>query len=62
MAGATELTTGTGAIRIDRVDGSATIKSSNGDTWVGEVVGDVQVKAANGRITAERSSGAHPNW
>ena len=36
------------ASRIGSVDGTAVVKNSNGDTWIGEVTGDVRVNAANG--------------
>ena len=42
-----------GAIRIGRVDGSATIKNSNGDTWIGEVTGEARLTAANGAISVD---------
>ena len=42
--------TGTGAVRIGSVDGPPTVKNSNGDTEIGEVAGDVRVRAANGAI------------
>ena len=58
ITGVTELTTGTGAVRVDRIGGSATIKNSNGDTSIGEIVGDLQVKAANGKIGVDRAGGA----
>jgi DUF4097 and DUF4098 domain-containing protein YvlB len=57
-AGDAELTTGSGALRIDRVDGSAVVKNSNGDTWIGSVTGDLQVNAANGRISVDRARAA----
>jgi len=47
-----------GAVEIGSVEGAAVIKNSNGDTWIGEVTGDVRVKAANGRITIDRARGA----
>jgi DUF4097 and DUF4098 domain-containing protein YvlB len=58
VAGTTELTTGTGAVRVDRIAGSATIKNGNGDTWVGEVVGDLRVKVANGKIAVDQARSA----
>ena len=36
--------------------GPATIRNSNGGTWLGEVSGDVDVRAANGRISVERAA------
>jgi hypothetical protein len=54
-AGDAEITTGSGAVRVDRVDGSAVVKNANGDTWIGEVTGDLRVNAANGRIAVEQA-------
>jgi DUF4097 and DUF4098 domain-containing protein YvlB len=34
------------------------VKNTNGDTWIGDVTGDVRVKAANGRITIDRARAA----
>ena len=31
------------------------MKNSNGDTWLGEVAGDLRVNAGNGRIAVDRS-------
>ena len=56
--GDTELTTGSGSLRIDGIDGTAVVKNSNGDTWIGRVTGDVRVNAANGRISVDQASGA----
>jgi DUF4097 and DUF4098 domain-containing protein YvlB len=42
-----------GAIRIGRIDGTASIKNSNGDTWIGEVTGEARVHAANGAISVD---------
>ena len=53
--GDAELTTGSGSVRIDRIDGAAVVKNSNGDTWIGEVTGDLRVNAANGRISVDRA-------
>lgn len=51
VAGDAEISTGTGAVRVGRVDGAAVIKNSNGETRMGEVSGDLRVNAANGHIT-----------
>jgi hypothetical protein len=51
--GKTEIVTGTGAVRIGAVEGTAFVKNSNGDTWIGEVAGETRVNAANGRITID---------
>ncbi len=53
--GHTAVITGTGAVRIDRVDGTAVVKNSNGDTWIGEVTGDLRVASANGSISVDRA-------
>ena len=53
--GDAELSTGSGSVRIDRIDGAAVVKNSNGDTWIGEVTGNLQVNAANGRISVDRA-------
>ena len=49
-AGDLNASTGSGVVRIDTVDGSATIKNSNRETWIGHVAGDLRVNAANGDI------------
>jgi Putative adhesin len=54
--GDTELTTGSGSVRVDGIDGAAVVKNSNGDTWIGRVTGDLRVNAANGRISVDRAS------
>src|SRR5665648_1155141 len=43
-----ELRTGTGAVQARSIGGSAVVKNGNGDTWIGEVVGELRVSAANG--------------
>jgi DUF4097 and DUF4098 domain-containing protein YvlB len=54
--GDAELTTGSGSVRIDGIDGTAVVKNSNGDTWIGRVTGDLRVNAANGRISVDQAS------
>jgi putative adhesin len=56
--GDAELTTGSGSLQIDGIDGTAGVKNSNGDTWIGRVTGDLRVNAANGRISVDQASGA----
>jgi hypothetical protein len=56
--GDAELSTGSGSVRIDHIDGAAVVKNSNGDTWIGQVTGNLQVNAANGRISVDRASEA----
>jgi len=52
--GRAEITTASGALRIDSIDGGAVIKNSNGDTRIGDVTGDLRVNAANGTIAVDR--------
>jgi hypothetical protein len=56
--GDAEVTTGSGSLRIDGIDGAAVVKNSNGDTWIGRVTGDLRVNAANGRISVDQASAA----
>ena len=55
--GDAELTTGSGSLRVDGIDGTAVVKNSNGDTWIGRVTGDLRVNAANGRISVDQAGG-----
>ncbi len=48
-----EVTTGSGAIAIGGVDGTAVIRNGNGDTRISEVAGDARVNAANGTISID---------
>lgn len=52
-AGRAEIVTGSGAIRIGRIDGTAVVKNGNGDTWIGEVTGEARVSAGNGAIAVD---------
>jgi len=45
---------GVGAVRIRSIDGTAVVKNSSGDTWIGEVSGAARVSAANGSISVDR--------
>jgi hypothetical protein len=45
----------TGTVRVGTVDGAATIKNSNGDTSIHDVIGDLRVSSANGDIVVERA-------
>jgi DUF4097 and DUF4098 domain-containing protein YvlB len=40
-------------VRIRRVDGGAVVKNIGGDSWLGEVTGDLRVSSANGHITVD---------
>jgi hypothetical protein len=51
-----EVSSGTGAVRIARVDGAAMVRNKNGDSWIGEAGGELQVTAANGAITVDGAS------
>jgi hypothetical protein len=44
-----------GAIRVGSIDGPAVIRNANGDSHVGEVVGDVRLHASNGAIVVDRA-------
>jgi Toastrack DUF4097 len=55
VAGRAQIATGSGAVRIGRVDGPAIVKNSNGDTSIGQVSGDARVSAANGSISIDRA-------
>jgi Toastrack DUF4097 len=55
VGGDAELTTGSGAARVDSIGGAAVVKNSNGDTWIGEVTGDLRVHAANGKISVDQA-------
>jgi len=56
VSGDANLTTASGAVRADRIDGSAVVKNVNGDTVIDTVGGDLRVSAANGRVVVEHSS------
>jgi DUF4097 and DUF4098 domain-containing protein YvlB len=49
------MTTSSGALRIDRMDGTAVVRNSNGDTRIGDVTGDLRVTSANGNIIVDRA-------
>ncbi len=40
------------------IDGAAVAKNSNGDTWIGDITGDLRVNAANGKIAVDRAHSA----
>jgi DUF4097 and DUF4098 domain-containing protein YvlB len=42
--------TGSGTLRLGRVDGAAVVRTGNGDTTIDRVDGDLRVKSANGNI------------
>jgi DUF4097 and DUF4098 domain-containing protein YvlB len=42
-----------GDIQIRQVDGGAVVKNIGGDSWVGEVAGDLRANSANGGITVD---------
>ena len=55
VGGDAELTTSSGALRVDRIDGAAVVKNSNGETRIGEIAGDLRVSGANGNIVVDRA-------
>jgi Putative adhesin len=57
-AGDAELTEGSGTVRADRIDGTAVVKNGNGDTFIGEVTGELRVNAGNGRISVDLAHAA----
>ena len=48
ISGDVACTTASGRIRIVAIEGRAQVKNSNGATWIGEAIGPLRVKAANG--------------
>ena len=56
--GQTEVTTGSGDVRLRRLDANATVKNSNGDTWIGTAAGDLRLNAANGSIAVDLAHGS----
>lgn len=57
VAGDCRLSTGSGAVRVERADGQVLVKNSNGDTWIGAAGPSTRVKVANGDIVVERAPG-----
>lgn len=51
----TDVSIGFGAVRINSIDGTAVVKNPNGDTWIGEVTGDLRVNTANGTISVAKA-------
>jgi hypothetical protein len=52
------VTTGAGAVRIDRAARAAVVKTGNGTTEVGSAGGDLRVTSSNGDITIGRVEGS----
>jgi hypothetical protein len=52
VAGTAEIRTA-GVVRVGAVEGSLTVKNSNGETWVAEVGGHADVVAANGSVSID---------
>jgi hypothetical protein len=48
-----EITVGSGDVRVRELDAGAVIKNSNGDTWVGVAGSDLRINAANGSIAVD---------
>ncbi|GAB3618534.1 DUF4097 family beta strand repeat-containing protein [Okibacterium endophyticum] len=53
ISGTTDVSTGTGDIRIRRADGDVVLKNTNGSTLVEEVFGDLRAKGAHGQISVD---------
>ena len=53
--GHAEITTASGAVRVERIDGTAVVKSANGDAWIGAITDDLRVSSANGNIVVEQA-------
>jgi DUF4097 and DUF4098 domain-containing protein YvlB len=53
--GHTDVSTGSGEVRIGDIEGTAVVRNSNGDTRIGGVTGDLRVKASNGDIVVGRA-------
>src|SRR5262249_2810415 len=54
-AGSAEGSTRAGRGRLPESARTAVSKNSNGDSWVGEVAGDLRVNSANGNISVDRA-------
>jgi DUF4097 and DUF4098 domain-containing protein YvlB len=54
VSGHVDVTTGSGDVRLRDLGSTAVVKNANGDTWIGEIAGDLRIGAANGRIAVER--------
>ncbi len=55
VIGDAEVSTSSGTLRIESIDGPAVVKNSNGDTWIGEITGDLRVNSANGKIVVDHA-------
>lgn len=47
--------TGSGDLRVGAVGGAATIRNLDGDSWIGEVNGDIRLNSAHGNIAVDRA-------
>ncbi|MGW0788918.1 DUF4097 family beta strand repeat-containing protein [Streptomyces sp. NPDC002911] len=56
--GSAEITTSFGSLRVGLVDGPAVLKNSHGSTIVGVVTGELRVRGANGDIDIRRAEGS----
>ncbi|MER5962311.1 DUF4097 family beta strand repeat-containing protein [Streptomyces sp. NPDC002057] len=46
---------GSGRVRVGRADGTATVKNLNGETALGEIRGELNVRSSNGPISVARA-------
>lgn len=53
--GRLDVSTGSGAVRVERAGGPTNIRNGNGDIWIGESGAELDVKAANGRIQVDHA-------
>lgn len=53
-----DVRTASGAVRVARIDGTGVVKNSNGETWIGEISGDLRASSANGSIVVESARGS----
>jgi hypothetical protein len=51
-----EISTGSGSVRVGCVDGTAVVKGTNSDTWIGTISRDLRVASANGSIVVDHSN------
>jgi hypothetical protein len=55
-----DVTTGSGNVRIDELDGDGVVRSSNGDVWIGSAgnasAPDIRLKSSRGRIAVDHCS------
>lgn len=53
VTGDVEARTGSGRIHLGRIGGSAKLKNTDGDSWVGDITGELRCQAAGGDIIVD---------